>query len=60
MNTYQVFIDVPQDEEWINVEVETMLIEAINCDDAKQKADREVSAIYEDYYVWEITEEDKI
>lgn len=60
MNTYQVFIDVPQDEEWLDIEVVSMEIEAFNCNDAKQIAVREAEAMYEDCYVWEVTEDDKI
>ena len=60
MKEYQVFIDVPQDEEWENIDVETIIVEAFNCDDAKQIAVREAEAIYEDCYVCEVTEEDTI
>lgn len=60
MNKYQVFIDVPQDEEWENIDVETIIVEAFNCDDAKQIAVREAEAMYEDCYVWEVKEEDKL
>lgn len=61
MNKYQVFIDVPQDGEWENIiDVETIIVEAFNCDDAKQIAVREAEALYGDCYVWEVTEDDKI
>jgi len=60
MKTYQVFIDVPLDEEWQNIDVETIIVEAFNCDDAKQIAVREAEAIYGDCYVWEVTEDDII
>lgn len=60
MNTYQVFIDVPQDEEWINIEVESMEIEANDCWEAQEKAIEKAQEIYDDFYVWEVTEDDKI
>lgn len=60
MNTYQVFIDIPQDEEWENINVETMEIKAKSCGDALIIANRKAEEIYDDFYVWEVTEDDKI
>lgn len=60
MKKYQVFIDVPQDDEWQEIIVESMEIEAFNCDDAKQQAVRLAESLYEDCYVWEVTEDDLI
>lgn len=60
MKKYQVFIDVPQDDEWQEISVESMEIEAFNCDDAKQQAVRFAEEMYKDCYVWEVTEDDVI
>lgn len=61
MKTYQVFVDVPQDGDWEKpIKVETIIVKAFNCDDAKQIAVREAEAMYEDCYVWEVLEEDEI
>lgn len=59
MNRYQVFIDVPQDGDWAKpIEVETLEIQAHNANDAYQQAHREVE--HEEFYVWEVTEDDII
>ena len=60
LKEYQVFIDVPQDEDWEEIEVESTTVEAFNCNDAYQTATREAQEKYEDFYVWEITEDDII
>lgn len=60
MKKYQVFIDVAQDEGWKDIGVETMEVEAFNPDDAFMLATREAQELYDDFYVWEVTEEDKI
>tara|TARA_R110000772_G_scaffold89822_2_gene185883 strand:- start:1422 stop:1598 length:177 start_codon:yes stop_codon:yes gene_type:complete len=58
MNTYQVFIDVAVDGDWNEIEVESLEIDAFNANDAFMKAQREYS--HEDFYVWEVTEDDII
>lgn len=60
MKIYQIFIDVPQDENWEDIEVESTTVEAFNPNDAFMKATREAEEKYEDFYVWEVTENDLI
>lgn len=60
MKKYQVHIDLPIEGDWDNIEVETIVIEAFNCDDAKERAVRYADSNYDDSYVWEITEDDII
>lgn len=60
MNTYQVFIDVPKDEDWNEIEVESLEIEAKNTNEAYVSAISEARKLWEAFYVWEVTEEDKI
>lgn len=60
MKKYQVFIDVAQTESWENIRVETMEVEAFNCDGAKQSAVTQAESLYEHCYVWEVTEDDVI
>lgn len=60
MKKYQVFIDVAKDEDWEEIEVETMEIEAFNPDDAFIRAVREADNLYENFYVWEVTKDDVI
>lgn len=60
MKKYQVFIDVPQDDEWEEIAVESMVVEAFNPDDAFIRAVREADNLYENFYIWEVTEEDLI
>lgn len=60
MKEYQVFIDVPYDEDWLELYVETLIVEAHNCNDAYDKAIKEAQKYHVDFYVWEVTEEDII
>lgn len=60
MNKYQVFIDVPQDDLWVNIEVKDMIVEANSCYEAEQIAIEEADKLYKDFYVWIVNEEDKI
>ena len=60
MNTYQIFIDVAQDENWEEIDVESTTIEAFNCNDAYMRANEEAEEKYEHFYVWEVSEEDVI
>lgn len=57
MKKYQVWVYVPQDEDWNDIDVVVFEIEAFNCNDAKQQAVVEAESRYEDCYVWEVTEE---
>lgn len=58
MKKYQIFIDIPIDDDWEDIEVESIVVEAFNCNDAFMKATREAQELYEDFYVWEVTEDD--
>lgn len=60
MNKYQVYIDVPQDDEWENIDVETEIVEANTPQEAEEKTTMRYSDSGVDFYVWEVTEEDKI
>ena len=60
MNKYNVIVDIPQDEDWNDIEVETMEVEAETANEARDKAVDEVHAKHEEYYVWEVLECDKI
>ncbi len=60
MKHYQVYIDVPTKGEWEDIEVEGMEVEAFNCNDAYMKATLMAQELYEDFYVWEVTEKDII
>lgn len=60
MKTYLVHVDVPQENDWENIEVESMEVEAFNCDEAKRIATIVAEGLYEDCYVWEVTEDDVI
>lgn len=60
MNKYQVFIDVPQDDEWENIDVETEIVEANTPQEAEEKTMMRYSDSGVDLYVWEVTEQDKI
>lgn len=57
---YQVYIDVPSDCEWEDIDVKSMEIEAFNCKDAHRKAVEEAEKLYPDFYVWEVIENDAI
>lgn len=60
MKKYKVFIDVAQTENWVNINVESMEVEAFNCNDAYMKANRHAQELYDNFYVWEVTEDDVI
>lgn len=60
MNKYQVFIDVAQDDEWENIEVETEVVEAKTPQEAEERVMMRYSDSGVDFYVWEVTEEDKV
>lgn len=60
MKKYQVYIDVPLDEDWNDIEVKEMEVRAKTCGDALIKANIKAEEIYGDCYVWEVTEEDII
>lgn len=60
IKTYQVYIDVPGDCEWEDIDVKSMEIEAFNCKDAHRKAIREAQKRYSAFYVWEVIENDKL
>lgn len=60
MSTYQIFVDLPIDGNWDNIEVDTFEVEAINISQAYRIAQEQAKHNYEKFYVWEVTECDKI
>lgn len=60
MNTYQIFVDIPLGGDWENIEVDTFEVEAINRTQAYRIAQEQAKAKYEKYYVWDVTECDKV
>lgn len=57
---YQVFVDIPLDEEWEECEVETLIIEADSPDEAMEKVDVEMVKTHENFYIWQVTNDDII
>ena len=57
---YQAHIDIPLDEEWEDIEVLSLVVSGDNPEEAMENAAIEVSKEHEDYYVWEISEDDEL
>jgi hypothetical protein len=59
MKTYQIYVDVPRNGNWEEeIDVESMEILAHNANDAFIQANREIQ--HEEFYVWEVSEDDII
>jgi hypothetical protein len=61
MKTYQVHIDVPLNDSWEDIEVESHTVEAMNAKHAEEIVTlRYSNSGVEDFYVWEVTEDDVV
>jgi hypothetical protein len=57
---YQAFVDIPVDNDWENIEVVDYIVSGNNPEEARDNAAKEAQKEYDDFYVWEISDEDLI
>lgn len=60
MNTYQVYADISADDQWEDISVESILVNASNCKEAKELAYKQLEPIEDHFYIWDVTEDDKV
>jgi hypothetical protein len=57
---YQAMVDIPVDDDWENIDVVSYIVSGDTPEEARDNASIEAQKEYDDFYVWEISEDDII